>query len=185
MDKSRGATASPKSKSGHKEVYTITEDDDLKRKIVFLGDSGVGKTSLIQRFVNNSSSSSGPTIGAAEFQRTVPLNHLNLSLKFEIWDVSGQDKFRSLTNMYYRDADAAILVYDISDKQSFENLKNLWLEDVIEKAPENVQIVILGNKNDLGAERVTFKEVQEVALQNRALMKIVSAKKNQGLAEIF
>ena len=70
-------------------------------------------------------------------------------MTLEIWDVSGQDKFRSLTNMYYRDADAAILVYDITDKESFDNLKNYWLKELEDKAPENIQLAVVGNKSEL------------------------------------
>ena len=67
--------------------------------------------------------------------------------------------------MYYRDADGAILVFDVTDKQSFENIKNIWIKDVEEKAPENIQIAIVGNKSDrVDSEVVTFKEAQEFAL---------------------
>ena len=88
--------------------------------------------------------------------------------------------------MYYRDADGAILVFDVTDKQSFENLKMTWIKDVEEKAPENIVIAIVGNKSDrVDSEAVTFKEAHEFALQNRAILQFVSAKKNQGLNEVF
>ena len=100
--------------------------------------------------------------------------------------MSGQDKFRSLTNMYYRDADGAILVYDITDRESFESLRSIWIKELLEKGPENIQIAIVGNKQDLeDREKVTFKEAHELALQNKAILKVVSAKKNQGLNEVF
>eukprot|EP00347_Sterkiella_histriomuscorum_P016517 403352881 len=160
---------------------------DAVRKIVFLGDQNVGKTSLISRFVSNSMPShSAPTVGAAEHSRTIYLNQSSRNLNLELWDVSGQDKFRALTNMYYRDADGAILVFDVTDKESFENLKQAWIKDIEEKAPENIQIAIVGNKSDrVDSEVVTFKEAHEFALQNRAILQFVSAKKNQGLNEVF
>lgn len=67
----------------------------------------------------------------------------------DLWDVSGQDKFRSMTNMYFRDADACILVYDMTDRESFENIRDVWLKDVKEKAPENITLAIVANKSDL------------------------------------
>lgn len=66
-----------------------------------------------------------------------------------MWDVSGQEKFRSLTNMYFRDTDGTIIVFDVTDRESFENLKNVWVKEVKERAPENVQIAFVGNKADL------------------------------------
>ncbi len=104
-------------------------------------------------------SNSGPTVGAAEYVKQIYLNQSSRNLNLEIWDVSGQDKFRSLTNMYFRDADGAILVYDVTDKDTFDNLKNMWIKDIQDKAPENIQLAMVGNKNDLDEfEKVTFKE---------------------------
>lgn len=145
---------------------TYVASTEAVRKVVFLGDCNVGKTSLISRFVNNSMpNNSGPTVGAAEYSRTYYLNQSSRNLNLEIWDVSGQDKFRALTNMYYRDADGAILTFDVTDKQSFENLKTMWIKDVEEKAPENIVIAIVGNKSDrVDSEAVTFKEAHEFAL---------------------
>ena len=100
--------------------------------------------------------------------------------------MAGQEKFRSLTSMYYRDSDGIILVFDIGKRDSFENLKNYWIKEITDKAPENVQIAVVGNKSDSGEkEAVTLREIQEFALQYRGLYKIVSAKKNQNLNDVF
>ena len=85
-------------------------------KIVFLGDTNVGKSSLIRRFIQNTSAVEGPTIGPAEYRRQIYLNKSAKNVNVEIWDVSGQDKYMSTTRMYFRDADACILVYDLSDR---------------------------------------------------------------------
>jgi small GTP-binding protein len=98
-------------------------EDRSHRKVVFLGDTNVGKSSLIQRFVQNSSESGGPTLGAAEFKRQIYLNNSGKNLHLDIWDVSGQDKFRSMTTMYFRDADACIMVYDVTDRNSLDIIK--------------------------------------------------------------
>ena len=72
-----------------------------------------------------------------------------MSITVDLWDVSGQDKFRSMTQMYFRDADACILVYDVTDRDSIDNLKTVWLKDLRDKAPSNLTIAIVGNKSDI------------------------------------
>jgi Ras-related protein Rab-1A len=69
-------------------------------------------------------------------------------MKMQIWDVSGQERFRSIVNLYYRDADGALIVFDTTDKQSFENVKQ-WLQELEDKAPKNIEIILVGNKIDL------------------------------------
>ena len=96
------------------------------RKIVIVGDSDVGKTSIIKRFVFNSTpGKEKATIGAAEFNKVVQLNHVGLDINFIIWDCSGQERFRSISSVYYRDADGVILVYDITNQKSFDHI-NEW-----------------------------------------------------------
>ncbi len=92
----------------------------------------------------------GPTIGPSEHNRQLYLNRKARNINLEIWDVSGQDKFRSTTKLYLRDADACILVYDITERASLENIKKVWLPDIREKGHEDVTIALLGNKADIG-----------------------------------
>ena len=109
-------------------------------KVVLLGESGVGKTSIISRFINNvfgeniisttGASYAGKTMTFDEFERN--------AIKFEIWDTAGQEQYRSLTKIFYKDAAAAILVYDITRKNSFLELKNYWYDQVKETAPKNI-----------------------------------------------
>jgi small GTP-binding protein len=88
--------------------------------------------------------------------------------------------------MYFRDTDGVILVFDVTDKESFENVRDLWIKEVKERAPENVQIAFVGNKTDLnGKEQVSLQEANELALANSTIVRFVSAKKNQGLNEVF
>ena len=139
-------------------------------------------------------------MGAAEFKREIYLNNSGMNILLDIWDVSGQDKFRSMTTMYFRDADACILVYDVTDRSSFEMISNVWLKDLQDRAPENILTAIVGNKCDLlpkirdddpadtyyGSNFVTEKEGQDLATQCGAVIhRLVSAKKNQGLNEMF
>jgi len=100
----------------------------LEAKIVLLGDSGVGKSSIAQRYCRNSFSDNyDVTIGGAYMQHT--LNIKNIIVKLHIWDTGGSDRFRSLVSMYYRDAVAAIVCYDLTNEKSFQSV-NYWANEM-------------------------------------------------------
>merc|ERR1712010_423867 len=120
-------------------------------KLVLLGDSAVGKSSLVLRFVRGQFFEyQESTIGAAFLTQNVSLN--DYTVKFEIWDTAGQEKYHSLAPMYYRGAAAAIVVYDITRKATFQTLKN-WVKELRQLGPENIVIAIAGNKCDLEDQR--------------------------------
>ena len=120
------------------------------RKIVMVGDSGVGKTAILSRFTSGwMPSSRRSTMGASEKLKTLYMTGINKKLPMQIWDITGADRFRSLSSVYYRDADAAILVCDVTDKQSFTNLKESWFTEMKNIAPDSMLKVIVGNKTDL------------------------------------
>ena len=126
------------------------------------------------------------TVGAHEHKHEVSLTRSGREIKFEIWDVAGGEIYRSLSNMYYRDADAAVLVYDVTSRESFDSIKNYWLKELLERAPSSLQIVILGNKSDIAQpHEISLKEGQEYAMQQRKLFQSASAKKNEGLNEML
>ena len=133
-------------------------------KIVLLGESGVGKTSILSQFIEQTyqediQSSTGGTFSS----KTLIIGNSKL-LKLEIWDTAGQERYRSLTTMFYKDANAAILVYDITREDSFKELKNYWANQVKESAPENIILVICANKSDLvKEEKVDEDEAREFA----------------------
>ena len=89
------------------------------------------------------------TMGATEKLKTLHMTAINKKLPMQIWDITGADRFRSLSSVYYRDADAAILVCDVTDKASFTNLKDNWYQELNAIAPDNMLKVIVGNKIDL------------------------------------
>ena len=102
-------------------------------KVVLLGESGVGKTSIINRYTLNTFKSQRlPTTGANFVQKTIVLEDENKSIKFEIWDTAGQENFRSLVKVFYKNAAVYILVYDITRKSSFDELKKYWVNEVKE-----------------------------------------------------
>ena len=97
-------------------------------KVVLLGESGVGKTCIISRFINNTFDDNGMSTTGGK------------SIKFDIWDTAGQEKYRALTKIFYKDASIAILVYDITRRESFEELKNYWFNQIKDFAPQNTSM---------------------------------------------
>jgi small GTP-binding protein len=164
----------------------MTETQFETIKIVLLGESGVGKTSIISQFIDQTfqedlQSSTGGTFSSKTF--TYDNGKI---LKLEIWDTAGQERYRALTKMFYKDANAAILVYDITRKRSFEELQNYWFEQIKESAPQNIMLVVDANKCDLIQE----EEVDEGAARDYskgigAIFCTTSAKSSVGINDLF
>ena len=131
------------------------EDYDTIFKIVIVGDSGVGKTNLITRYLKNDFKPETKATIGVEFSDKKYI-YKNKNIKIQIWDTAGQERYRSLTSMYYKGAKGAIFVYDISSKNSFENIDK-WLIEMKKTADENIKIILIGNKCDL----IEKREVKE------------------------
>ena len=119
----------------------MADDDTAKTcKVVLLGESGVGKTCIIARFINNTFEDNiMSTTGASYAGKTMTFDEFQgKSIKFEIWDTAGQEKYRALTKIFYKDAGVAILVYDITRKESFEEIQKYWYNQIKEYAPKNI-----------------------------------------------
>ncbi|CAI4047923.1 hypothetical protein SUVZ_12G2950 [Saccharomyces uvarum] len=131
-----------------------------KYKIVFLGEQGVGKTSLITRFMYDTFDDHyQATIGIDFLSKTMYLD--DKTIRLQLWDTAGQERFRSLIPSYIRDSRVAIIVYDITKRKSFEYIDK-WIEDVKnERGEENVILCIVGNKSDLSDERQISTEEGE------------------------
>ncbi len=118
-------------------------------KVVLLGESAVGKSSLVLRFVKREFHEfQESTIGAAFLTQTVQITRFqfqNTTVKFEIWDTAGQERYHSLAPMYYRGAQAALIVYDITSKESFLKAQN-WVRELQRQANANIVIALVGNK---------------------------------------
>ncbi|KAG7698017.1 hypothetical protein KL930_001679 [Ogataea haglerorum] len=118
-----------------------------KYKIVFLGDQGVGKTSLITRFMYDTFDAHyAATIGIDFLSKTMYLD--DKTIRLQLWDTAGQERFRSLIPSYIRDSNVAIIVYDITNKESFQNVSK-WFDYVKQERGSNVLIILVGNKSDL------------------------------------
>ncbi|KAM4686391.1 ras-related protein Rab-31 isoform 2-T2 [Amazona ochrocephala] len=153
-------------------------------KVCLLGDTGVGKSSIVCRFVQDHFDHNiSPTIGASFMTKTVPCgNELH---KFLIWDTAGQERFHSLAPMYYRGSAAAVIVYDITKQDSFHTLKK-WVKELKEHGPENIVMAIAGNKCDLSDIReVPMKDAKEYAESIGAIVVETSAKNAVNIEELF
>jgi len=153
-------------------------------KLVLLGDSAVGKSSLVLRFVRGQFFEyQESTIGAAFLTQNVSLN--DYTVKFEIWDTAGQERYHSLAPMYYRGAAAAVVVYDITNADSFVRAKS-WVKELQRQGSPNIVIALAGNKCDLSSKRkVEATEAQEYAKDNGLFFKETSAKTALNVEELF
>lgn len=113
--------------------------DIEKCKVILVGESGVGKTCIIIRFVNDEYNCNlVSTRGASFADKVIEFKDYNKKIQFEVWDTAGQEKYRGLNKIFYKDANIVILVYDITDKKSFEEIKNFWYNQTIENSPKNI-----------------------------------------------
>ena len=134
-------------------------DKKMFVKVVAIGDSGVGKTSLIQMFEHSRFTENfKPTIGADFSNKEITIDGKSVTL--QIWDTAGQERYQSLGTAFYRGADCAFLVYDITNNWSFDNLQN-WKQSFLQKSmvsmPESFPFMVVGNKIDLESERTVDK----------------------------
>ena len=113
-------------------------------KVVLLGESGVGKTCIISRYINDTFDENGmSTTGARYAWKNMTFDEYGgRSIKFDIWDTAGQEKYRALTKIFYKDASIAILVYDITRRESFEELRKYWYVQVKDFAPKNTSKIL-------------------------------------------
>ena len=155
-------------------------------KVVLIGESGVGKTSIIQRYVNDVYDPNQLLSSSAQFiTKTVELND-EQSIKFDVWDTAGQEKFRALAKIFYKDAKAIVLVYDITNRSSFEQLQNYWFKEIEENSLSDAILVIVGNKSDLYEnEQVSDEEGKKFADEKNAIFKRTSALSNRNIDSLF
>lgn len=140
------------------------EEYSMIFKIILIGDSGVGKTNILSRYINNYySDSTKSTVGVELGCKIEQIN--DTKVKIQIWDTAGQERYKSITKTYYKGAKGALIVYDISRKESFLNVDK-WIGDLKEYGEENVCVILVGNKCDLENNRqVSTDEVSKKAEQ--------------------
>lgn len=150
-------------------------------KILILGDSGVGKTCFLLRFIDDSFSQSHiPTIGIDFKIKIIPIE--SFKIKLQIWDTAGQERFKTITKAYYAGAMGIIIAYDCTNPQSFENIKS-WVETIRLHASEHVALVLIGNKCDLAESKITEEMGARLASELGISFFATSAKRNIGVNE--
>ena len=161
--------------------------NEYEVKICLLGDVNVGKTSIASRFCKNRFNENYiNTIGGAYQQQNIVLNN-GTKMKLHIWDTSGQDRFRSMTNLYYRDAQVAILTYDITNESSFNSIE-FWIKELRYKVEnENMILCLVGNKCDvnINERKIMTNKGKNYANENNMIFYETSAKTGEGVKDLF
>ena len=135
------------------------EEYEMMVKIILIGDSGVGKTNIMSKFLKNQfMEESKATIGV-EFGSKL-FNHEGHKIKAQIWDTAGQEKYKAITGAYYKGSKGALVVYDITQKKSFENIEK-WVNDLKVAGDPKITIILIGNKSDLEDKRQVLKDQGE------------------------
>ena len=165
----------------------MATQDNISCKVVLVGESGVGKTSIIHRYLYNDYDDNRITTSSPEYKNKIlEYPEYNKSITFDIWDTAGQEAYRSVTRNFYINAAIGLMVYDIRVKDSFENIKTYWSEQLKEYGEENIILAIAGNKSDLFEQQeVGEKEVKKFAESIGAIFKLTSCKENIGINELF
>jgi small GTP-binding protein len=162
----------------------VKNDKPIPCKVILVGESGVGKTSIISRYFNRYQEKTESTLGAYFSNKTIIVDGYKINL--EIWDTAGQEQYRSINNLFYKDAYICLLVYDITNKITFNCLKDYWYEAVSQNGRKGIIFGVAGNKNDLYEEEdISESEVQEFCNSIDACFKLTSAKVNTSIDDIF
>ena len=151
-------------------------EDGIPCKVILVGDSGVGKTSIIGRYLNKYTAEQRATIGASYSNKTQMVDKYQLN--FDIWDTAGQERFRSVNSIFYKEAYICIMVYDITKEESFQSVKEYWYNTVKENAIDEIIFGVAGNKIDLyEEEKVNQEEVKKFCDSIGATFKVLLLKK--------
>ena len=163
------------------------EGNNITCKVVLVGDSGVGKTCIIQRYVNNNYNENTESTSASTYTyKVVDYKQYNKSISFDIWDTAGQELYRALAKNFYLNASIGILVYDVRRKESFQSIKDYWYEQLKVSGEENMVFGVAGNKCDLfQEEQVTEEEGKKFAKSIGAIFHLTSCKESIGIDELF
>ncbi|KAJ3426601.1 ras and ef-hand domain-containing protein [Anaeramoeba flamelloides] len=161
----------------------MSDEISIKFKVVLLGQSAVGKTSVCIRFCQNEFElNQEPTIGAAFQNCAFDLGDNKVTL--QIWDTAGQERYNSLTSMYYRGAKGAIIIYDVTNYDSYESAKD-WIKEIRQQGSSSVKVMLVANKIDLIDHTVQKTEVLRYCEKHNLLFSEVSAKSGLGIDELF
>jgi small GTP-binding protein len=147
---------------------------DYSLKVVVVGDSGVGKTSFLCRFVHHTFEEDAPPTLGVEFHSKIVYSD-DRSIQLQLWDTAGQELFRSVTRGYYRGAAAGLILFDLTSRDSFDSVK-VWVRDIRSVARPDVILVLIGNKSDLPGRALDAAEATAFAEHNNMQYFETSAK---------
>ena len=156
-------------------------------KVVLVGESGVGKTSIISQFTTHKFDPHRETSLSAQFiSKTIDFQDLGKSIKFDIWDTVGQEKYRALAEIFYRDAKVIVFVYDITTEFSFDQLKKYWYEETKAKSTGKPLLAVVANKIDLyNDQKVSNNDGKAFADEIGAIFQTTSALSDSGISTLF
>lgn len=162
-------------------------EEPVPIKVVLVGDSGVGKTSIISQFTTNRFDPLCPASLNSQFtSKILEFKEYNQALKFDIWDTVGQEQYRSLAKIFYKNASVIILIYDITSSASFDSIKNYWHLETKNYANKDPIFVLAANKSDLYKdEKISIQEGKAFADEIKALFMRTSALSNVGINLLF
>ncbi len=161
------------------------DENEIKYKILFLGETQVGKTSLIIKYTEGTFQQGGITTLGVDLKYKY-LEKDNKNLRLDLWDTAGQERFQNITKSFYNGANGIIFIFDLASSESFDKLK-FWIEDSKDKINDNnLELLMVGNKSDLIDERVVTKEkIQKFSEQYNIPYFETSAKTGEGIEEMF
>ena len=153
-------------------------------KYVIIGDSGVGKSNILLRYINGTFSEEfKATVGVEFGAKNIEIN--NRIYRIQIWDTAGQENFRSIARAYYKNSVCACVVYDIANRSSFNSVQS-WIDDCTKQTPKSILLLLIGNKSDLNDQReVQYEEGAEFAKRRNMIFLETSAKNGNNISDIF
>lgn len=158
--------------------------NNLNYKVVFLGETSVGKSSIVSRFTRDEFFEyKEPTIGAAFQTKSIHTDN-GFIVNMEFWDTAGQERYRALAPMYYRGAKAAFIVYDITNKETIQNAK-YWIREITNKGEPGCILVLLGNKLDILNRQIEYEEVSSFIENSNIMFAEVSAKTGENIHNVM
>ena len=153
-------------------------------KILTIGESGVGKTCILRRFVEDKFLKNHLATIGIDF-KTKTLNINNQEIKLKIWDTAGQERFRNITTQYYKGADGIVLVYDVSEEASFDKIKD-WMDQILSNTnKDEICLILLGNKCDIEKRSISYEQGKTLANELQVNFFETSAQTGQNIKEAF
>lgn len=161
--------------------------DNLSIKTVLVGETGVGKTSIIKQFAKNEFDPECTSSICCHYNsKTIYIKQIEKEIKFDLWDTAGQEIYRSLARIFYKDAKIIIFVYDITNKKSFEGIQKYWYKQILANSDKDTILGLVGNKSDLyNFQVIDDEEAIKYAESIGAIFQTTSAKTNIGINTLF